>query len=257
MLHTSKMHKKTQLFVQLRSVKWREKDSNLRRRSQRIYSPSPLATRESLQKEKLTSHGVNSFWQRLTFPREKPLSIISAGRLNFCVRDEYRCDPSAIVTRKFITQTICNWQKNGSPDWIRTSNHSVNSRVLYHWATEERSLTPFACLLSCFNRSSLILLLLRSLRRLKSLPSGSFSLSRQRPTLPREKPLSTIGDRGLNFCVRYGYRCDPASIITRIFSYSLSSLTAPSKLYSTIYSDHKVFQPSYLPWSSPRLISIS
>ena len=43
------------------------------------------------------------------------------------------------------------------------------------------------------------------------------SLSRQRPTLPREKPLSTIGDRGLNFCVRYGYRCDPASIITRIF----------------------------------------
>lgn len=29
---------------------WREKDSNLRRRSQRIYSPSPLATREPLHK---------------------------------------------------------------------------------------------------------------------------------------------------------------------------------------------------------------
>ena len=71
------------------------------------------------------------------------------------------------------------------------------------------------------------------------------SLSRQRPTLPREKPLSTIGDRGLNFCVRYGYRCDPASIITRIFS-SFEFASAPSKLYSTIYSNHKVFQPSYL-----------
>ena len=46
--------------------------------------------------------------------------------------------------------------------------------------------------------------------------SALLSLSWQRPTLPREKPLSTIGDRGLNFCVRYGYRCDPASFITRI-----------------------------------------
>ncbi len=33
-------------------VWWREKDSNLRRRSQRIYSPSPLAAREPLQKNK-------------------------------------------------------------------------------------------------------------------------------------------------------------------------------------------------------------
>ena len=27
--------------------------------------------------------------------------------------------------------------KNGSPDWIRTSDQTVNSRLLYRWATEE------------------------------------------------------------------------------------------------------------------------
>ena len=31
---------------------WREKDSNLRRRSQRIYSPSPLAARDPLHRAK-------------------------------------------------------------------------------------------------------------------------------------------------------------------------------------------------------------
>ena len=61
------------------------------------------------------------------------------------------------------------------------------------------------------------------------------SLSRQRPTLPREKPLSTIGDRGLNFCVRYGYRCDPASIITRIFSTPWVRLPLPQN-YTVLFT---------------------
>ena len=37
---------------------------------------------------------------------------------------------------------------------------------------------------------------------------------------PTKRICSTIGARGLNFCVRNGYRCDPSAIITRIF-YSL------------------------------------
>jgi hypothetical protein len=32
----------------------------------------------------------------------------------------------------------------GSPGWIRTSDHSINSRMLYRWATEEQSETKFA-----------------------------------------------------------------------------------------------------------------
>ena len=37
---------------------------------------------------------------------------------------------------------------------------------------------------------------------------------RQRPTLPGRVQPSTIGAEGLNFCVRYGYRCDPFAIAT-------------------------------------------
>ena len=39
---------------------------------------------------------------------------------------------------------------------------------------------------------------------------------------PTKRIRSTIGAGGLNFCVRYGYRCDPSAIITRIFFYSVS-----------------------------------
>ena len=37
---------------------------------------------------------------------------------------------------------------------------------------------------------------------------------RQRPTLPGRLQPSTIGTEGLNFCVRYGNRCDPFVITT-------------------------------------------
>ena len=88
-------------------------------------------------------------------------------------------------------------------------------------------LTPTGLLLYCFFWE-----VLAAWNLFQAAPS---SLSRQRPTLPREIPLSTIGDRGLNFCVRYGYRCDPASIITRIFSYSLSSLPLPQN-YTVLFT---------------------
>ena len=32
---------------------------------------------------------------------------------------------------------ICKRIYNGSPNWIRTSDLPVNSRLLYRWATEE------------------------------------------------------------------------------------------------------------------------
>ena len=37
---------------------------------------------------------------------------------------------------------------------------------------------------------------------------------RRRPTLPDRYQSSTIGTEGLNFCVRYGNRCDPFVITT-------------------------------------------
>ena len=42
--------------------------------------------------------------------------------------------------------------------------------------------------------------------------------NQQRPTLPGRYQPSTISAKGLNFCVRYGNRCDPFAIVTG-FSY--------------------------------------
>ena len=36
-----------------------------------------------------------------------------------------------------LSHSSNNWFYNGSPGWIRTSDHRINSPVLYHWATEE------------------------------------------------------------------------------------------------------------------------
>ena len=46
--------------------------------------------------------------QRPTFPGSVPPSIISAGELNFCVRDGYRCVLSAIVTG-YVLSYLQNW----------------------------------------------------------------------------------------------------------------------------------------------------
>ena len=39
-------------------------------------------------------------------PSKRPASIVGAEGLNFCVRDGYRCDPFAIVTRIFISLSL-------------------------------------------------------------------------------------------------------------------------------------------------------
>ena len=107
-------------------IRWREKDSNLRRRSQRIYSPSPLATREPLHENnehkkmapqtglepvtswltvmRSTDWAIEEHILAMTYsPTKRIRSTIGAGGLNFCVRNGYRCDPSAIITRIFYS----------------------------------------------------------------------------------------------------------------------------------------------------------
>ena len=46
---------------------------------------------------------------------------------------------------------------------------------------------------------------------------GLFKLIRQRPTLPRGLPRSTIGAKELNFRVRDGNGCDLSAIATENF----------------------------------------
>ena len=66
---------------------------------------SGLTTVEPSQKGTLNKFNVPfcvyqaMFWRRATFPELDDSSIIAAGRLNFCVRDGNRCDPSAKATR--------------------------------------------------------------------------------------------------------------------------------------------------------------
>ena len=55
---------------------------------------------------------------------------------------------------------------------------------------------------------------------------------RRRPTLPGRYQPSTIGTEGLNFCVRYGNRCDPFVITTGNGSVSLRTLTTAQLQYS-------------------------
>jgi hypothetical protein len=47
---------------------------------------------------RLSAKGARTFRQRPTLPQGRPSSTIGAGGLNFCVRNGYRCDPSAIAT---------------------------------------------------------------------------------------------------------------------------------------------------------------
>ena len=58
-----------------------------------------------------------------------------------------------------------------------------------------------------------------------------YKKNQQRPTLPRRYHLSTISAEGLNFCVRYGNRCDPFAIATRLTSFF------EDKNYNNIFID--------------------
>ena len=85
---------------------------------------------------------------------------------------------------------------NGSTGRIRTYDRSVNSRLLYHWATVER----IKCLATSYSR-------------------------RVNPT--------TIGAEELNFCVRYGNRCDLFAIVAKSQSlFQVLNLQGQDILYS-------------------------
>ena len=80
---------------------------------------------------------------------------------------------------------------------------------------------------------------------------------RRRPTLPGRCQPSTIGAEGLNFCVRYGYRCDPFAIATGNCNYlihachsSIFILSCQALFVSTLTTAHNLnminFRPSQL-----------
>ena len=48
-------------------------------------------------------------------PTKRIRSTIGAGGLNFCVRNGYRCDPSAIITRIFSSYLILLSIRNHIP----------------------------------------------------------------------------------------------------------------------------------------------
>ena len=89
---------------------------------------------------------------------------------------------------------------------------------------------------------------------------SSFTNILAMPYSPTKRIRSTIGAGGLNFCVRNGYRCDPSAIITRksfFLLFSLSEFFSSSSRFPQNYSMYNLLQPFFLPWSSPRPISIS
>ena len=57
--------------------------------------------------------------------------------------------------------------------------------------------------------------------------------TRQRPTLPRGSPRSTIGTGGLNFRVRNGIGCFPSVLVARI---NLQMIQRQFELFSKDYS---------------------
>ena len=99
---------------------------------------------------------------------------------------------------------------NGSTGRIRTYDRSVNSRLLYHWATVEW----IKCLATSYSR--------------------------------RENP-TTIGAEELNFCVRYGNRCDLFAIVTKSSGWSkVLNLQGQDILYSFFNKNASVFKQNHL-----------
>ena len=52
----------------------------------------------------------------------------------------------------------------------------------------------------------------------------------RRPTLPGGLPPSTISAEGLNFCVRYGNRCDPFAFVTGLCPNPIVSDAFPERI---------------------------
>ena len=67
---------------------------------------------------RLSAKGVRRFRRRPTLPQGLPSSTIGAGGLNYCVRNGYRCDPSAITTETSVAPgrtgaDIGTWHRAG------------------------------------------------------------------------------------------------------------------------------------------------
>ena len=94
----------------------------------------------------------------------------------------------------------------------------------------------------------------RSTLTLKKQPTyiGCFLEKRQRPTFPGSLPPSIISAKELNFCVRYGNRCDLLAIVT---AYSCSSFHPATVLLLTRSS--VTYLSMLLPLSLARLASES
>jgi hypothetical protein len=80
-------------------------------------------------------------------------------------------------------------------------------------------------------------------------------LIRQRPTLPGGLPPSTIGAERLNFCVRYGNRCDPFAIVT---GYCPAVLDSRYKLMGVLHPQNYTMQSLIvIDQALDRLVSVS
>ena len=63
---------------------------------------APERPHKSEDPSRLSAKGVRRFRRRPTLPQGLPSSTIGAGGLNYCVRNGYRCDPSAITTETSV-----------------------------------------------------------------------------------------------------------------------------------------------------------
>ena len=61
------------------------------------------------------------------------------------------------------------------------------------------------------------------------------SMFRRRPTFPGGCPPSIIGAKELNYCVRYGYRCDLLAIVTECLFKTESEEISEIQTYSLFY----------------------
>ena len=120
---------------------------------------------------------------------------------------------------------------HGSTGRIRTYDRSVNSRLLYHWATVEWMVIQRT-----------------------DLPNDSLKWHCLATSYScKDKVLTTISAEKLNFCVRYGNRCDLFAIATRQ-SHFLSTNYIICIILEKCKSFSKKFIPKKLNKSSERQI---
>ena len=86
-------------------AKWAEKDSNLRRRCQQIYSLPPLATRESAHKADERTRTVNLLITNQLLCQLSHIGVFFFSTIHNCMSGTYRartCDP--LLVRQMLSQ---------------------------------------------------------------------------------------------------------------------------------------------------------